>query len=772
MERLEFGRVLDEIARRAETEAGRLAVLGLMPDPHAETLATAQALYAAAARSEPLGRLSLTGAVDLRPPLERARKGAMLGPLEHYAIHLTIGRGEALAEALKASQESLLESHFGRFAPPMGLHRAIGDAVTEEGAIKDTASPLLADIRRQIARLETEIEQVFQRLMESESWRQYLQEPLVTLRNGRRVVPVKLQNRRSVPGLVHDQSSSGQTVFVEPMAVVERQNRIQSLRADERDEIERILQELTVFVRQVEEPLLAMDRSIRRVDTLLAKVRWGRAMNAHLPQLGGDRLLLEGARHPLLERPVPISLAVGGETPLLVVSGPNTGGKTAALKCTGLMVLLALSGCPIPAEATSTVPLYRDVLADIGDEQSLAESLSTFAGHLRQLVPMVETAGPGILLLVDEVGAGTDPEEGAALAQAFLEHVLVRGADAMVTTHFVRLKLLAYEDPRVSNAQVEFDRETLSPTYRLVMGQPGSSQALYMAARLGLSGSVVERARVLVGGQAAHLEDVIHQLNTAERALTEQRAVIERSEAQVREAERALAARESQFEARRATERQRDRERLHQLEQSLRERAERLMGEVRSADRQERERALQDLRREIRSWGLADDLPTTAPPVGGGTPRGHDGLRTGDWVTGPRLPASAQLVEVDPDADSAMVAVGPVRMRVTLSELIPAANPDQPSRRTASRGAARALPVEWDLRGMTVAEALLELDRYLDAAVLSGMPMARIIHGKGTGALRRAVQESLRDHADVTGFRLGEAGEGGDGVTVVRFDGG
>jgi DNA mismatch repair protein MutS2 len=765
VERLEFPRVLAAVARYAETEAGAAAVRALEPDADPARLEEAQSLYRAAAQAETLGRVSLAGAVDLGPWLERAGKGGLLAPVELYRLGFTIRRGEELLAALETDSDPLLLAHYGRFTPPRGLAQAIEQSVDDSGEVKDTASPTLADIRREIARVEAEIDQVFERLLRSPAFQQYLQEPLITLRNGRRVVPVKHHFRSSVPGLVHDQSGSGQTVFVEPMAVVERQNRIQSLRGAEREEIDRILRRLTAVVAEMREPLSRLNNSVVRVDALLAKVRWGAAMGAVLPGLGGDVLELDAARHPLLEHPVPISLTVGGKKPVLVVTGPNTGGKTVALKCTGLMVLLALAGCPVPAGPGTRVPYYRDLLADIGDEQSLEQNLSTFSGHLRQLLPMIATAGPGVLLLVDEIGAGTDPDEGAALALALLEHWLGAGATVVVTTHFSRVKTLAYRDARVENAQVEFDRDELKPTYRLVMGQPGSSQALYIARRLGVPTALVERAREFLGDAATSVDDVIQRLNAVEREVAEGREAIARERLRLAaEAERLQQA-EQAFLRRRTLERQEERQRWQQSLQELRRRADEAIRAVREADRAEREEAIRTLREVMREWAPPEPPEDTAGPGGE-----SEDVSAGDWVTGPRLPEPAEVLQLE--GETAMVQLGAMRLHLPRRELVKVARPADKRPRSPVRGPARSVPLELNLRGLTVAEALDALDRYLDEALLAGLPWARIVHGKGTGALRRAVQDLLREHPAVRAFRLGEPGEGGDGVTVVQLDDG
>lgn len=772
-ERLEFPAVLEQMGRWAETRAGREHILALMPDPDEEWLREQQALYREALAAPTVVALTLSGAEDLTPYLDRAAKGGLLAPVDLIRVAVTIERGERVAEVLDESVP-LLGRQFGRFHAPRGLRRGIAAAVTDGGEIRDTASPKLSEIRRRLRELQADIDQIFQRLLRSSTWAEYLQEPLVTVRNGRRVVPVKHVFRNKVPGLVHDQSGTGQTVFVEPMAVVERQNDISAKRGEEAEEIERILRQLTAEVAQSAEGLALMSRSLIGLDVLLAKVRWGQQHDAVLPVVGGDALDLREARHPLLARPVPMTLTLSPPHQVVVITGPNTGGKTVALKCTGLMVWLALSGCPIPADEGSRVPLYRQVLADIGDEQSLQQSLSTFSGHLKQLVPMVQDSGPGTLLLIDEIGAGTDPEEGAALAVALLEVLMSRGSSMVVTTHFSRVKLMAYNDGRVENAEVYFDRETLSPTYRLVMGQPGSSQALYIASRLGLDAEVVTRAEALMGSDEFRVEQVIAEVNQLESRLRNREAELVRTEQQLAEAHAALEQERIKLERQHRRQESQVGQEWRRALSDLRQEALGVIEAVKTAEKGDRARALEALRAEMRTWN--DRVPTRGVGNGGQDGRvaapgsGPEAIRPGTLVQGDLLAEPGLVVEIHDQ--TAVVEVGSMRMRVPVEDL----QVTQPSRPPA-RARANTRPVrpadlrmECDLRGMTALEAVDALDKYLDDAILLGFPMVRVIHGKGTGALRRAVQEYLGTHPQVKGFRLGETGEGGDGVTVVRLD--
>ncbi len=771
LERLEWGTVLEQLAARAQLDEARERLRALGPDPRADWLHERQALFDAVATSS-VRRLALAGAHDLRPFVEDAGKGMRLEPEALLAIARTIARGQAMTEALREADRPVLTAHFGRFGAPLALARDIGLAIDDEGAVRDTASPALNDIRRRMVTTRREIDAIFDRIMQAPAWAPYLQENLVTIRNGRRVVPVKHAHRHQVPGVVHDQSGSGQTVFVEPMAVVERQNLLVELAGDEAAEIDRILRRLSQAVAAAADTLVGLSGSLAGLEELLAAARWADAQGAVLPQLGGDILELDAARHPLLADPVPLSLTVGGSRPVLVITGPNTGGKTVALKCTGLVVALALAGLPVPARS-ARVPIYRDLLADIGDEQSLEQSLSTFSGHLAQLVPMVEAAGPETLLLVDEIGAGTDPDEGSALAVALIEHLRARGATLLVTTHFARVKVLAYQDPGLENAHVEFDPETLSPTYRLVMGQAGSSQALHMAERLGLRAEVLERARALRGQDPLRVEEALTRVNELERSLRRQEAELARAEVALERARAELERMRREGEARRREEWERARRGWQETVAEFRRQADAVLSQARAAGRAEREQALEALRREMRRWGEVEPPRPSGEESGAGdrSPAGAGPIRPGMWVLGHLLAEPGQVLGVE--GPMATVEAGTLRLKVPVAELRPASGPPAPRRaRAERRPVAPAVSLECDLRGMTALEAVDEVDRYLDRALAAGLPLVRIVHGKGTGALRRAVQEYLRDHPAVLDFRLGEAAEGGDGATVVHLSGG
>lgn len=762
-ERLEWPRLTEQIGRYAETDMGASRVRALKPVAEEAAVREAQALFRAVDAADVVRRFSAQGAVDLAEMVERAAKGASLTAHELRAVLVTLERAAAMEDAVRAANDPLLTRYFGQVSTPRWLIEALAEVVGEDGTVLDSASPELAAVRREMRRTTHEIDQIFERLLRTPDVLAVLQEPVVMLRAGRRVLPVKVQERARLPGLVHDQSGSGQTVFVEPLAALEAHNRLQQLEARERDEIARILAHWSGEIGRLAEPLGWLSAAVGRLDALLATVRWADAVGAELPAIGGDRLVLVEARHPLLDHPVPVSLAVGGSEPVLVITGPNTGGKTVALKVAGLMVWLALSGLPVPAASGTTVPVFQAVWVDIGDEQSLAQSLSTFSGHLKNLVPMVAGARPGVLILVDEIGAGTDPDEGAALAVALIEHWRDAGASVIVTTHFARVKLLAFKDPRIQNARVEFDRDRLAPTYRLVMGQPGSSHALYIAERLGLDSAVVARARALLGAEEARIEGVLARLNALEGELRAREAALAAESRRLQAEAARLAVERERLERERREDRRHERELFRETLAAVNREAQAAIQAVRAAEREEREAALRRLREALTAFEAA--APREPEEVLPEPPSRT--WQLGDWVSSTRLPAPGQIVALEREA--AVIGVGSLKLRVPVATLTPAAPPKTASTAGRAGGAARAPGWSCDLRGLTVDEALDTLDRYLDGAVAAGLPSVRIIHGKGTGALRRAVQEYLRGHPHARTFRLGESGEGGDGVTIVEL---
>ena len=678
-----------------------------------------------------------------------------------------------------------LAAGIGELDPLRGL---IGSAIGSNGEVRDDASPELRQIRAEVLTAHDQLQQRMQSMAVSASLRTALQEPIVTIRDGRYVLPVRAEARGAVPGVVHDTSASGQTVYVEPLAVVDLGNRWRELQVQERREVDRIIRELSRAVGDTRADLVDAIERLAQIDLTVAKGRLGRefdAVDLHRPgaqtwlvDAPGELRLIE-ARHPLLGPDVVANtIIVGGDHHALLITGPNTGGKTVALKTAGLLTLMALAGLPVPADAGTTVPVFESVFADIGDEQSIEQSLSTFSGHITAIIAVLERAGERSLVLLDELGAGTDPTEGAALAVAIVDRLLASGASLIATTHHSELKLYAHRTPDVVNASVEFDLESLSPTYRLTIGLPGQSNALAIASNLGMPDDVIEAARTGLSTEERELESMLAELR-AQLAAAEDRAAraaadADRAEALRREREQELnrlaadATRLREDARIRVRDELRDVRRL--LDKSRREIEAARLAQA-EADFERAEAAGQKLRPG------PEEMPEPAPVVSFEPPpldhqaEGDDvvvtvGARV--WLRGISIPGEA-LSEPD-ERGEFDVQLGALRTRVRLEQVqstgAPPADTDQ---RRLTVPAAPWSPSEIEVRGQRIDEALPHVEQFLDAAARSGHGRVRLIHGRGTGTLRRAVRELLDRHPLVTGYETADPKEGGEGVTVASL---
>ncbi len=779
---LEFPKVLARLADVTAFSASRELALAL--EPHADRFwverrqeETAEAVRLLQERPE----FSVRGTRDVRLLARKAALGGVLDPSQLLEVAGTLESGHFVGGALaKLDNDAfrVLREHAAQIRPCRDVTAAIGGAISDQGEVRDNASPALGRIRRELRSAHSRLTKRLNSYLTSH--RSSLQDAIITSRNDRYVIPVKAEARSQIPGIVHDQSASGATVFVEPLAIVELNNALRSLQLQELAEIERILREVSGIVGASGEAIIESVNALAAIDLCLAKARLAGAQDASRPMLAAaGRIALYKARHPLLtSKVVPISIELGHSFSQLVITGPNTGGKTVALKTVGLLTLMALSGLHIPAEPGSEIGLVAEVWADIGDEQSIEQSLSTFSSHMTNIVRIVNAVQPGDLVLLDELGAGTDPVEGAALARAILDYLRARQATTVGTTHYAELKVYAHGTPGVQNASVEFDLETLSPTYRLTVGLPGRSNALAIATRLGLNKQIVDAATATLSPEQLQVETLLKQI-----ADEKQEAERARAEAQRLERQAAAALQATQRE-RAALER--ERERLLQqaeaaAEQELadfrRQLAELQLraGDVNSRrDVQEVQAQSSAVLRQLLERRHKQPRRREAPPAD---------LPLGSWVHIETLGQSGKLLSLDRDHNSAEVQLGSFKVRAKASELSAGHRPaafDPAETRPRRREQAReervvtlpAVPLtgtELDLRGKRVADIESELDRFLNDASRAGLPYARIIHGKGTGALRQVVLAQLTGHPLVTSFRLGESGEGGDGVTIATL---
>jgi len=820
---LEFDKIRDRLAHFTSFSLGAERARALLPTDDIRLAQEWQAETREARRLlEEKSDIYIGGVHDLRPQVEQAVRGSPLLPADLIDIRYTLQRARSLQRAMSrlADQFPHVADVALRIAVPMTVIDEIGRCIDERGEVLDSASDALGRIRRELRTAHSRLLERLQRIVNTPANAQYLQEPIVTQRQGRYVIPLRAEFKGRIPGLVHDQSGSGATLFIEPMAVVDLNNQWREAQLAEEEEIRRILAALTEVIAAHADTIRIIVEALGDLDLIFAKARYANELRAVEPELHdfGFRMLRPGsaqvsdfglkakhrkaspppaihnpqsaiehpgsvikllqARHPLLDplTVVPVDIYLDDDYFIVLITGPNTGGKTVSLKTTGLLTLMAQAGLAIPAAEGAAVSVFEQVFADIGDEQSIEQSLSTFSSHMTHIVEILEQADARSLVLLDELGAGTDPEEGAALAQALLNTLLERRVTTLATTHYSELKVFAHSTPFVANASVEFDIETLSPTYKLTIGLPGQSNAFAIARRLGLAPVIVAQAEALVSPQSLEAETMLAEIKRArETALA--------AEAETKSAQRRAEALNADL-----------RYRLARIEEARRE--------VLSAARAEAGAELAATRQEIaqvqerlaaveippagspgaaaslhRAW-LAEAEAVLArraqqaqplPPPAAAVPVVIDGpLEVGDRVWVPSLQAAGDVVNVGPrDVE---VKVGSFRLklaphRVELQErgARPAVQASPSVPRPADPG------MELDLRGLIVDDMLVELDRYLDTAYLAGLPWVRIIHGKGTGALRQAVRDELRGHPLVSDFRAGEANEGGEGVTVARL---
>ena len=780
---LELPAVLDMLAAEAVTEGGREACLKLRPS--ADRLEVKSRLAETSAAKDMMvvrGSPSLSGVKDIRPSLSRADLGGSLNTTEL----LSIARVLQCARLVKGytSDDKLgrtcIDHLFAALHANRFLEEKITGSIVGEDEIADAASPELANIRRKIRAAGARVRDCLQKIISSPSYAKVLQEPIITMRSDRFVVPVKAECKGAIPGLVHDISASGATLFIEPMAAVKANNELRELTAKEKTEIERILAELSADCASHAEDIASDYSYLITLDGIFARAKLSYKLGCMEPELREKGVVLRRARHPLLPRDkaVPISLELGEDFDTLIITGPNTGGKTVTLKTIGLLNVMAQCGLHIPADDGSGVPVYGHVLADIGDEQSIEQNLSTFSAHMTNIVHILDECGDDSLLLFDELGAGTDPTEGAALAIAVIEHARKMGADIAATTHYAELKVYATNENGIQNASCEFDVETLSPTYRLLVGVPGKSNAFAISERLGLSREIIDDAKARIGVQNASFEATIEKLEQT-------RALLERDRA-----ETAKKLREAEENAKKAAFLRAELSvRLEKADEKARREAERIISEARETaestfaelddmrrrinedeQAQEVNRARSELRRRLNEQQGKLKAKEEKPKEDKKSARE---VRAGDTVEIKSMGVKAEVIDLNPDGTLNLRAgIMSVKLRPEDVYLIEghAAKQKKQSVSLAGSSVPRvAVSPEIDLRGMESIEAVNAAEQYIDSAVMGKLKTVTIIHGKGTGALRTAVQQMLRRNKAVKSFRLGRFGEGESGVTIVEL---
>lgn len=721
---------------------------------------------------------------DPTEPLKLAQVGGTLSPHALLNVANILRQVRLLLEwyAQCANRPSTLREIFDNLIPNAALEKRIQSVFLSEEEIDDYASDELASIRRKIKSLGLKIRDDLDKMIRSSTYQKALQENIITQRDGRYVIPVKAEYKGAVSGLVHDTSSSGQTLFIEPMSVVEANNDIRVLKAKEKAEIDRILAELSAMCGDVAGSVTEDFEVLITLNLYFAKSSLAAHMKAVRPKITSDgKIQLHRARHPLINRDqvVPIDVELGTEYTSLVITGPNTGGKTVTLKTIGLLTLMTMCGLLIPVADGSEISIFNKVLVDIGDEQSIAQSLSTFSSHMTNIVSILREADDRSLVLVDELGSGTDPVEGAALAMAILEQLRSRRTIVAATTHYAELKVYALQTPMVKNASCEFDVKTLKPTYRLLIGTPGRSNAFEISRRLGLTDEILEHAAAYVASDKKNFEDVIDGLESARQDFEEKTAELNARTEELARLKEEL--RTSNLDAINEKERIIDkaRQEAQRIVETVKLDSQVLMEELeklkRMKDKEEFSRLVSQSKSQMR--GKIDKLHDKANPVVQRTNEDYvlpRKLKRGDTVLVVDIDKSGTVIQ-EPDASgNVLVQTGIIKSRVALSNLRlmeqkkPPVEKGRTTRTITSNKDARGM-MELDLRGQTVEEALMELDMFVNKSLLSNVSQVTIIHGKGTGALRTAVQDYLKHCKQIRTYRLGTFGEGESGVTIAEF---
>lgn len=780
---LEFDKIIEQLSTYASSSLGQELVADLKPLDDPALIRESQRVTTEAVRIlDESDRLPLGGLFDIRNSIKKTGVGGTLTAQELLEVASTLRASRLIRDFLSAKGESLeiLPSWGARLSSYPGLEREIDRCIGPGGEILDSASSKLHSVRSQMKVIQNRIHDKLDSLIHSSDNSKYLQELLVTVRGDRYVIPVKQEYRSLFPGIVHDQSASGATLFIEPIAVVEMSNQLRIAQTEEVEEIGRILDELSGKVKDVAENLLISVGILARIDLAFAKGRYSLALKASEPVLNADYSIdLIEARHPLLSgKVVPIRVNLGRNFDTLVITGPNTGGKTVTLKTVGLLSLMAQSGLHIPAAPGSSLSVFEEICCDIGDEQSIAQNLSTFSSHLTQIIKIIAAVhGPNALVLLDELGAGTDPTEGAALAMSILTHLHRVGARTVATTHYSELKAFAYQTPGIENAAMEFDIDTLQPTYHLLIGLPGSSQAFAIAQKLGLPDSIIMQARGYISAEAAKVDEMLRDIEIDRRKARENQIASEAARAKGETFQNQYQTALTKFNQEKAELLRQARAEARQVLLETRRESENLLRRLREASPDELTEIVNQARQRItHDLDELDETPAVAEQNHVTDP---GSLKPGSKVRVLSLGQNGVVLELN--SDNALVQMGMIRANLPYRDLERLPEADSSRERMKSvpvtRGkgtapgleTAKNISAEINLRGLTVDEGLYQLEKYLDQAILAGLHQIRVIHGKGTGALRQAVQQYLRDNPAVRNVAFAQQNEGGLGATVAEL---
>ena len=712
-------------------------------------------------------RLDVGGALSAAELLNVARLLKCIRNLKRYTKEQTV----------------VLEEYFSELVSAKPIEDEINRAIVSEDEIADAASPALANVRRKMKNAGAKIKDSLDSMVRSGHYQKFLMDNIVTMRNNRYVVPVKAEHRSEVPGIVHDMSASGSTVFIEPSSVVNANNELHELEIKEKAEIEKVLYELSNKVAEISEQVKYNYETLILIDFIFAKAKLALDMKAVCPKLNTDgKIKIVKGRHPLIDKSkiVPIDVRLGDDFDVLVVTGPNTGGKTVVLKTIGLFCIMTQAGLHIPANDESEMPVFDDIFADIGDEQSIEQSLSTFSSHMKNIVHIVENAGPNSLVLFDELGAGTDPVEGAALATAIIESIRLIGAKIVATTHYSELKLYALSTDGIENASCEFDVETLSPTYKLLIGVPGKSNAFAISKKLGLPDSIIERSKEKLSDENIKFEDVLGSIEENRVSAQKAREEQERMRREIEQLKDELQREREKIDKKKDKIYDNARAKAEKIIKQAQEDTERMLEEIKQLQKEKRNkeavRAMEEVRKELKLKEKSNVRPKNRRSGGVKSNVNLNTLKLGSNVLIIDLNDKGTVLSINKDNQTAVIQVGIMKITAKISNLVvledeKGSKPESyvAPKRSTGINTAMSGKTEVDLRGMTIGEAELEVDKFLDESVLSGLSEVSLIHGKGTGALRAGIHEYLRHHPHVRKYRLGRFGEGDIGVTIVEL---
>lgn len=777
---LEYPKVLEQLSQYALSEKAMRQIMQLTPLQDLDAISRLQQETADALKIlRSVGGVPLATLPDLTPIFKRMNIQADLDGAEIAAM----GKLLALAREVTTFFERLAERELelsclyevaGQLIPLKKLENKIKQSVSESGRVYDDASPKLSNIRENIQRTERGIRSQLEKITQGKQAK-YLSDTLITMRNNRYVIPVKANYRSRFGGVVHDQSASGQTLFIEPQRVLELNNHLKQLQSEEHHEVQRVLAELTTYIAPYLDELMANEKLLTQLDVLQAKARYARNLKATQPQLATqEKIALYKARHPLIpaEEVVANDITLGDDFQQVIVTGPNTGGKTVVLKTLGLLQLMAQTGLHIPAEDGSSVGIYDHILADIGDEQSIEQSLSTFSSHMTSIVSIMRLANKKSLVLFDELGAGTDPQEGAALAMAILDTLMARGADVMTTSHYPELKAYGYNRPHTANASMEFDVDTLQPTYRFLMGIPGKSNALEIAGRLGLNPEILATAKRGISHESQGIDEMINDLNRRQKELTQDQQTTHKYLVEAEGLHRELKKVHDQYLAAETEREKLAKARANDIVAQAEQKAERILDEIRQLQLEAethtvKEHEMIDAKGKLAKLRHEEDHLQHNKVLK--KAKRAKAIKVGQTVYVERLHQQGTVVEKTGNKEW-MVQLGMMKVKLPASDLTPIKDSETPQTSgTKVQAHTASTSSELDVRGERVEEAVYHLENYIDQALLANLSQVTIIHGMGTGVVRQAVQERLCTHPRVATYHDAPANQGGNGATIVKL---